>query len=65
MIRPGMAGKKPPSRKAPQAVKDAYYVPLDTPRQVAAQPFIRNALSKAAEASAAAETALLKAIGAL
>lgn len=65
MIRPGMAGKKPPSREAPQAVKDAYYVPLAAPRQVAAQPFVRPALAKAAEASAAAESVLLAKIGAL
>ena len=65
MIRPGMAGKKPPSRKASQAVKDAYYVPLAAPRQVAARPFVRPALAKAAEASAAAEAMLLAKIGAL
>ena len=65
MIRPGMAGKKKPSRNASQAVKDAYYVPLAAPRQVAAQPFVRPALAKAAEASAAAEAVLLSKIGAL
>lgn len=65
MIRPGMAGKKKPSRDASQAVKDAYYVPLAAPRQVAAQPFVRPALAKAAEASAAAEAVLLAKIGAL
>lgn len=40
-VRPQMRGKPKPSRKAPQSVKDAYYVPLKSPRQVAARPFIR------------------------
>lgn len=57
-IRPGMKGKKAPSRKAPQAVKDAYYIPLDAPRQVAARPFIRPALAVAPQASAAAKKSL-------
>jgi hypothetical protein len=44
-IRPEMQGKPPPKRRAPQAVKDAYYVLLQTPKQVAAKPFIRTAVS--------------------
>lgn len=65
MIRPGMDPKKKPDREAPQAVKDAYYVLLAEPRQVAAQPFVRPAIAKSAEASAAAEAVLLAKIGAL
>lgn len=42
-IRPSMRGKKKPPRKASQAVKDAYYVPLPAPVQVPAKPFIRPA----------------------
>jgi hypothetical protein len=57
-IRPGMKGKKAPPRKASQSVKDAYYVPLASPRQVAAQPFIRPALAVSPQAAAAAEKAL-------
>lgn len=57
-IQPGMKGKKAPARKAPQAVKDAYYVPLAAPRQVAAQPFVRPALAVAPQAAEASEKAL-------
>lgn len=47
MIRPEMRGKKKPSRKAPQAVKDAYYVMRKGgPIQVPARSFIRNATDK-------------------
>lgn len=46
MVRPGMDGIKKPRRNATQAEKDAYYVKLDTPKQVAAQPFIRPALTQ-------------------
>lgn len=65
LIRPAMVGTKKPARNAPQAVKDAYYVPLSAPRQVAARPFIRPALARAAEASAAAEGVLLTKLGIL
>lgn len=61
-IRPGMKGKPRPRRRASQAEKDAYYVPLAAPKQVAAQPFIRNAATKFPQALAAAEQSLLKAI---
>lgn len=65
LIRPEMRGKKPPSRKASQAVKDAYYVPLKAPVQVAAKPFMRPAFALVANASAAAESELLKQLGML
>jgi len=42
-VRAGMRGQPAPNRKAPQSVKDAYYVPLSSPRQIAAQAFIRPA----------------------
>lgn len=55
VVRPEMRGKPKPRRGASQAEKDAYYVPLASPRQVAAQSFVRKAASvfPAAEAAAA------------
>lgn len=45
-VRPEARGRKKPGRKAPQAVKDAYYVPLKGgPKLVGAKPFIRPAAS--------------------
>jgi len=64
-IRPGMKGKNAPPRKAPQSVKDEYYVPLAAPRQVPAQSFVRKALSSSDEALAAAESVLLTKLGAI
>lgn len=64
-IRAEMRGKRKPSRKASQAVKDAYYQPLASPRQVGARPFVRPAFALSARASAAAEAVLLNKIGAL
>lgn len=60
MVRPGMQGKPAPSRRASQAVKDAYYVTLPTPRQVAARPFLRPATSKFTQAIEAAKAELYK-----
>lgn len=65
LIRPEKRGQKKPSRNASQAVKDAYYVPLKTPVQVAARPFMRPAFALVDKASAAAETVLLKKLGVL
>lgn len=62
MVRPGMEGKPRPGRRASQAVKDAYYVPLPTPRQVAAKPFVRPAASKFDVAIEAAKAELYKRI---
>jgi hypothetical protein len=45
-VRPSMRNKKKPSRKASQAVKDAYYIPLKSPKQIAAVGFIRGAASE-------------------
>lgn len=61
-IRPSMRGKPKPKRRASQAEKDAYYVTLASPKQVAARPFVRNAASKFPQAAAAAEAELLKRI---
>lgn len=63
-VRPSMAKKPRPSRRAPQAVKDAYYVPLPSPRQVAARPFIRPAFYKQGEAIAAATKVFFEIVGA-
>jgi hypothetical protein len=57
-VRPNMRGKKKPSRKAPQSVKDAYYLSLPSPKQVAAKSFVRKATSKFSEAGAAGEQVL-------
>jgi hypothetical protein len=62
-VRPSMRGKPKPKRSAPQAVKDAYYVPLPAPKQVAAQSFVRKATSKFDAAAAAAQAKLLEEIG--
>lgn len=60
MVRPGMDGRPRPGRNAPQAQKDAYYVTLPTPVQVAARPFARPALDKFAEAQKAAEKVIIE-----
>jgi hypothetical protein len=58
--RPGMSGVRKPRRNASQAEKDAYYLPLPAPKQVAAKPFLRPAMDRAPEALAAAKIVLLK-----
>jgi hypothetical protein len=62
-IRAGMRGKPKPRRGASQAVKDAYYVTLPAPKQVAAKPFVRPAASKFSQAADAAATKLIEEIG--
>lgn len=62
MVRPGQAGKTKPGRRASQAQKDAYYVALPTPIQVAAQPFIRPAVNKFDQALEAAKAELMRRI---
>lgn len=59
-VRPSMRGKKKPGRRASQAVKDAYYVPLPAPKQIAAQSFIRSAASQSQAAADAAEQVLIR-----
>ncbi|MBD8531573.1 HK97 gp10 family phage protein [Massilia sp. CFBP 13647] len=59
-VRPEMRGKPKPKGRASQAAKDAYYIPLATPKQVAAKSFVRKAVSKAEAAADAAQTVLLR-----
>lgn len=59
VVRPEMQGKPKPRRNATQAEKDAYYVPLPAPRQVAAKAFVRNAARAFPAAEAAAKKKLL------
>lgn len=59
-VRPEAQGKPRPNRRASQAIKDAYYVTLPTPVQVAARPFARPALDKFAEAQKAAEKVIIE-----
>ena len=60
MVRPGMDGKKKPSKSASQSVKDAYYVTLDTPVQVAGKAFVRRAADKRPMAFLAMEQKLFE-----
>lgn len=63
-VRPSMRNKKKPNRRASQAVKDAYYVPLKGgPQQIAGKRFVRNAASKFPQAVAAAEAKLYEILG--
>jgi hypothetical protein len=43
MKRPEAYGKRKPGRKAPQSVKDAYWVTLANPHRTEAYAFLRNA----------------------
>lgn len=60
--RAGTAGMRKPGRGASQAAKDAYYVPLATPKQVRAEAFVRRAQVKFPQAEAAAADALYREI---
>jgi len=65
-VRPGMKGKKKPSRRASQAVKDAYYVPLaGGPKFRPGFAFLRRAQSAFPRAVAAMEAELAKKLGQL
>lgn len=59
--RPEAYGKPRPRRSASQAERDAYYLPLATPRQVKAYAFVRRALSKTTEAVEAGKKVILRA----
>jgi hypothetical protein len=61
-VRPSMRNKRAPSRNASPAAKAAYYVPLATPKQIAARSFVRKAQSAFARAQLAAELKLLEVI---
>lgn len=60
MVRPGMDGRKRPSNKASQAVKDAYYVTLPTPVQIPGKAFVRRAADKLPIAFSAMENKLFE-----
>lgn len=60
MVRPGMDGRLPPTRRASQAERDAYYVPLPQPRQVPGRAFVRSAASALPSAQAAAEDVIVR-----
>jgi hypothetical protein len=59
-VRQEMRGKPRPKGRASVAAKDAYYVPLPSPKQVAAQPFARKAFDRTPQALQAATDALLR-----
>lgn len=64
VVRPEKRGTPKPRRGASQAEKDAYYVPREGgPKQVAARPFIRPALSRADDAVKAAAAKLSEVLG--
>lgn len=58
-VRPEMRGKRRPRRSASQAEKDAYYVPLSAPRQIAAKAFVRRAAAFFPAAESAAKSKLM------
>ena len=60
MVRPGMDGRPKPGRRASQEQKDAYYIPLPTPKQIPGKAFVRSAESSLPEAYLAAEDELIK-----
>lgn len=64
LVRPEMRGKPRPGRRASQAAKDAYYVTLATPKQVAARSFVRSAAVKFPQALDAAAAELMRRVGA-
>jgi hypothetical protein len=63
MVRPSMQGQPKPGRRASQAAKDAYYVPLPTPIQIPAKAYMRRAADHFPQAYEAAAAELLKRIG--
>lgn len=58
--RPGVAGARKPGRGASQAAKDAYFLPLATPKQVRAEAFVRRAQVKFSAAAQAAADVLVR-----
>lgn len=55
MVRPEMQGQPKPKRSAPQAVKDAYYIPRNGgPKQIPGKAFVRSAASRLPQAKQAA-----------
>jgi hypothetical protein len=60
--RPEARGKPRPSGRASQAAKDAYWMPLTTPKQVPGHAFVRRAAVKFPQAAAAAADVIARAI---
>ena len=58
LVRPEMRGKSKLGKGSSTAAKDAYYVLLPVPKQVAAQPFLRPVIDHFDEAVSAARVAL-------
>lgn len=63
MVRPGMDGTKKPGRRASQAEKDAYYIPLPVPKQIPGKAFVRSAASSIPAAATAAREEIWKRLG--
>lgn len=61
-VRASMRGKPRPARRAPQQVKDAYYVTLPAPKQLPGYAFVRRATVKGPEAADAAEKVMIEKI---
>ena len=61
-VRADARGKPKPKRNASQSEKDAYYVALPVPKQRAAVPFMRSAISKFNDAMDAAKDKMIEAI---
>lgn len=63
VVRPSMRGKPAPSKRASQAVKDAYYVlRAGGPQQIAAKPFLRPAVAVFPEAEQAVRDRFFQAL---
>lgn len=60
--RPEARGKPKPRRGASQAEKDAYYLLLPAPKQIAARAFVRRAQVKVPQAIEAAKETILRVI---
>lgn len=62
MVRPGMESSKRPGRHATEAQKAAYYVTLETPKQIPGKAFVRNASAALPDAYMAAENKVIEII---
>jgi hypothetical protein len=61
-VRPEARNRPKPKRRASQAVKDAYYVPLASPKQIPARSFVRRAAGKFNQAAEAGEATVMRLI---
>lgn len=62
MVRPGMEGQLRPGRHSSDAQKAAYFVMLDTPKQIPGKAFVRNASAALPDAYMAAENKVIEII---